>query len=374
MVGRGEVDEAAELVPGCGRDRARHHLRLVRRNRHRPALEARKAGNHHARIVGLQLEEAPPVEDRSNRLFHVVRTPPVLRDEVTQDFPRPVGRRFRLRRRRPGPGIRRHEGEVALQLPDGVRLVLGGVVRHARDAAMHLPAAELLLGYALAGAHRHQRRPAGGQHALPLHHDDELHHGREQGAVPGRRAQHRRDRRRRAREPRHIHEMVHRRQPLADIFVRARPRPVEQPDQRHPVAERQFDHPVLLREVHQAERAAQHGEVLGDHAGNAPVDPPEAGHDAVGGRHLVLHRRHARRRMRRKPADLREAARIHEHGDALARRLLAGPALAGDLRLAAMPFGRGPAAREFVQQVAHPRNPSTGHAATAGRETASGLR
>ena len=42
--------------------------------------------------------------------------------------------------------------------------------------------------------------------------------------------------------------------------------------------------------------------------------------------------------------------RVHEHGDPLARRLLAGPALAGDLRLAAMPFGRGPAAREFVER------------------------
>ena len=78
--------------------------------------------------------------------------------------------------------------------------------------------------------------------------------------------------------------------------------------------------------------------------------------------------------MRRKPADFREAARVHEHGDPFARRLLAGPALAGDFRLAAMSFGYGPAAREFVQQVAHPRNPSTGRAATAGRETASGLR
>jgi hypothetical protein len=78
---------------------------------------------------------------------------------------------------------------------DRVDLVLREVVAHARDPAVHLGAAELLVVALLAGRHLHQRRSGQVDLRLLLHHHHVVAHPRDVGAARRRASKHETNRR-----------------------------------------------------------------------------------------------------------------------------------------------------------------------------------
>ena len=108
---------------------------------------------------------------------------------------------------------------------------------------------------------------------------------------------------------------------------------VEQPDQRHPLLQRQLAQARHLDLAGHPHRAGHHGEVVGGDRDGAPVDVAPAGDHPVGRRLLAVHR--ALREVRAGvDAHLDEGARVDEQVDPLARGQLAGGVLLGDLLLA----------------------------------------
>src|SRR5262249_29908901 len=95
-----------------------------------------------------------------------------------------------------------------------------------------------------------------------------------------------------------------------------------------------------------------HREVVGDGAGRAALDRPEAGHHAVSRRGAAGHVRVVRV-VGRVRADLDEALRVEEEGEPLPRRELAGRVLAGDRGSAAQLGRLGAPAVQLLDQLPH---------------------
>ena len=109
---------------------------------------------------------------------------------------------------------------------------------------------------------------------------------------------------------------------------------VEQPDQRHPLSQRDLAQAGHLELAGHPHRAGHHREVVGGDRARAAVDVAPAGDDAVGGSLLALHRplREVRAAV---DAHLDERALVDQQVDPLAGRELAALVLLGDLLLAA---------------------------------------
>ena len=100
------------------------------------------------------------------------------------------------------------------------------------------------------------------------------------------------------------------------------------------------------------ERAAEHGEVLGEQVDRAAVDRAPAGDDAVAGDLGLLHAEVVAAVLD-EHVELLERALVEQQFDALARGQLAALVLGLDARLAAAQAGVLPPLLEFVENVFH---------------------
>ena len=108
---------------------------------------------------------------------------------------------------------------------------------------------------------------------------------------------------------------------------------------------------ILLR-VRLRERAAEHGEVLGEQINRAAVDRAPAGDDAVAGDLGLLHAEVVGAVLD-EHVELLERALVEQQFDALARGQFAALVLGLDARLAAAETGVLPPLLEFVENVFH---------------------
>ena len=219
---------------------------------------------------------------------------------------------------------------------------------------MDLRAAELLGRHRLVGHRLHHVR-AGDEHvARVAHHEDEVGHRRRIDVAAGARPHDQRNLRDDAGGEHvaleHLAIAAERRHALLD----ARPAGVEQADDRGAVLHRHvLDLGDLLR-MRLAQRAAEHGEILGENIDRAAVDGAPAGHHAVAG---DLGRLHAEivAAVLDEHVELLERIVVEQEFDALARGQLALGVLGRDALLAAAQAGAGAAAVEAGEDVFHGR-------------------
>ncbi len=144
-----------------------------------------------------------------------------------------------------------------------------------------------------------------------------------------------------------------------DALLDARPAGVEEADDRRAVLDRHvLDLGDLLR-MRLAERAAEHGEILGEDIDRAAVDGAPAGHHAVA---RNLGRLHAEivAAMLDEHVELLERIVVEQEFDALARGELALGVLGRDALLAAAEAGAFAAGVEAGEDVLHGRAPGVG--------------
>ncbi len=209
---------------------------------------------------------------------------------------------------------------------------------------MHDGAAKLLGGHLLLG-HRLHHVGAGDEHVGGvLHHEDEVGHGRRIDVAAGARAHDHRDLRDDAGGEHvageHLAIAAERRHALLDAGA-AR---VEQADDRRAVLQRHVLDLGHLLGVRLGQRAAEHGEVLGEHIRHAAVDGAPAGDDAVA-RNLGLLHAELDAAVLDIHVELLEGAFVEQEIEALPRGELAAGMLGLDaLRTAA---GAGPSPPDF---------------------------
>ena len=137
-----------------------------------------------------------------------------------------------------------------------------------------------------------------------------------------------------------------------DAFLDAGAAGVEQADDRRAGAHRHvLDFYDLLR-MGFRQRAAEHGEILGEGEHGAAVDGAEAGDHAVAGDVALLHAEIGGAVLD-EHVELLERAAVHQELDALARGELAALVLRLDARLAAAGARIGAAVFELVENVLH---------------------
>ena len=135
----GELDEVRRLERGLGEQDA-----VVGEDRHRVAVQVREAGDQRGAVVLLELVELRAVDDARDDLAHVVGLARVGRDDAV-DLLGGIKRLSRFSEFSERPAFREFRFETMRRTSDeGVRVVQRVVVRDARDARMHLGAAELL--------------------------------------------------------------------------------------------------------------------------------------------------------------------------------------------------------------------------------------
>ena len=223
-------------------------------------------------------------------------------------------------------------------------LVVGDLhVAHARLAAVHARAAELLLGDVLADGRAHEVRPGERHRAAALDHRHEVGQAGDVGGAGRARSHQRGDLRDHAAH----HDLLAEQVPgageqRAGRLLHARAGGVEQPHERDALGQRQLAQARDLDLAGHAHRAGHHREVVGAHRGQAPVDLAVAGDHAVGRGVDAVHRALGEVRA---PvhAQLDERAVVDQQRDALARGQLLALVLRGDLLLAAAePDARSP--------------------------------
>ena len=185
-----EVDEAGELLGGVRGQPAAVVLRIGGEHADGPARQPREAGHERAAVVAAELEHRAGIEHELEDPAGFVRAPAVARNDREELLLAPVRRVRGLDERRRLPGVLGEIGEEALQLSEGVVLVLGDVV-HRADTRLHAGPAELLLVGRLAHRRRDHRRAGDEQLGAAL--DD---HGEVRADDPRRaKARHRAERR-----------------------------------------------------------------------------------------------------------------------------------------------------------------------------------
>ena len=231
--------------------------------------------------------------------------------------------------------VGREEGEVGLDGLDALVVVVHLEVADPRLAAVDLGAAEVLHRDVLAGHGLGQVRARERHRALADHHRHEVREPRDVGG-PGRAgAEHRGHQRHDARHRHLLAEQVPGAgEQAARGLLDSRPGRVEQPDQRHPLLQRQLAQAAHLQLPGHPHRAGHHREVVGGDRARPAVDVAPAGDHAVGRRLAALHRALGEVRTG-VDAHLDERARVDQQVDPLAGRELAALVLEGDLLLAA---------------------------------------
>ena len=175
---------------GLERALAEQHA-IVGQDADRDAVQVREAGDERGAVTRLELVEPRPVHEPGDDLAHVVRGAQVARKDAV-DLGGVELRRLRLAQieRRP-----RHVGAAQVRHDvtrdrERVRIVVGQVVGHARDARVHVAAPQLLGRDLLAGRGLHERGAGEEDRALVLHDHGFVAHCGHVGAARGARAHH----------------------------------------------------------------------------------------------------------------------------------------------------------------------------------------
>ncbi len=137
-----------------------------------------------------------------------------------------------------------------------------------------------------------------------------------------------------------------------DAFLDARAAGVEQADDRRARLQRHVLDFRDLARVRFRERAAEHGEVLGEHERLPPVHRAPAGDHAVAGDFGLLHAEIGIAVLH-EGVEFLEAAFVQQKIDALARGQFAALVLRLDARLAAAELGARPPLFQLVDDVFH---------------------
>ena len=219
-------------------------------------------------------------------------------------------------------------GQQRLDVVDGVLLVGAEVVRVARGGVVHPGAAQVLHADVLAGDGLDDVR-AGDEHlrgAVDHHHEVGQRGGVDVAA--GRRAHDQRDLRDDAGGLHVAVEDVAVQAEGDHALLDARAAALVDADQRAAGLEREVLHLDDLLAVHLAERAAEDGDVLAEHAHRAAVDGAVAGDHPVAVGPVVLQAEHGGA-VPGELVELDEGALVQQHGDPLPGGLLAPGVLLG---------------------------------------------
>ncbi len=184
-------------------------------------------------------------------------------------------------------------GDDAARDADGVTVVGGIIVGHARLPAVHVGAAQLLRAHVLAGRRLHERRPAEEDRALIAHDDALVRHRRHVGAAGGARAHHDRDLGNA--ERRHARLIVEDAAEVAlvrkDFVLQRQERAagVHHVDARQVVLARDVLRAQMLLHGHRVVGAALDGGIVGDDDAFAAADAADAGDQARGMNVAAVH-------------------------------------------------------------------------------------
>ena len=217
---------------------------------------------------------------------------------------------------------------------------------------MHRGAAELFGGDDLVG-HRLHHVGAGDEHVAGVaHHEDEVGHGRRIDVAAGARAHDHGNLRNDARGDDISLEDFAVTAKRRHAFLDAGAAGVEQPDDRRAGLHRHvLDFHDLLR-VGLRQRAAEHGEILGEGEHGAAIHGAPAGDHAVAGDARALHAELVGAVLD-EHVELLERVAVHEQFDALPRGELAALVLRLDAGLAAAAPRTGAPFVELVENVFH---------------------
>ena len=180
----GQFDKVRALLRGLGKQDA-----VIGQNRHRIAVQVRKPAHQRGAEQRLELIERAVVDQPRNHLAHVERLLAVSRNH-------PVQLLHRIARRQHRAAVQLallvpvQIGDAAAGQSQGVFVILGVMVGHARGAAVHIRAAQRLGADHFAGRGLHQRRPGEEDSRLFAHHDGLVGHRRHVSAAGSARAHH----------------------------------------------------------------------------------------------------------------------------------------------------------------------------------------
>ena len=288
----------------------------------RHAVQAREAGDQRRPVARLELVEARAVDDARDHLAHVVRLPRVLRDDAV-DLLRVVERLLaRLVRHRLGLAAI-EAGDDAARDRQRMAIVVGEVVGDAREARVHVAAAELLGADDLADRRLHQRRPAEEDRALVLDDDRLVAHRRHVGAARRARAHDDGD----LGDPLRAHVGLVEEDPAEVLAIgedlvlarQERAAGVDEVEARQAVLQRDLLRAQVLLHRHRVVGAALHRRVVGDDHAFLAVDAADAGDHSGGGRLAVVHAAGRRAGRSRGTARRRRASRRRARAAAACR-------------------------------------------------------
>ena len=219
-------------------------------------------------------------------------------------------------------------------------------------------AAKLLGGHRLVGD-GFDDIGAGDEHVAGVaHHEDEIGHRRRIDVAARARPHDQRDLRDDARGQHialeHFAIAAERRHALLD----ARPAGVEQADDRRAVLQRHILQLGDFLRMRLAQRAAEHGEILGEDEDGAAIDRAPAGDDAVAGNLGLLHAEIGAA-MLDEHVEFLERSMVEQQFDAFARGQLALGVLRLDARLAAAEPGPGAPAVESFEHLFQGKAPQS---------------
>ena len=251
---------------------------------------------------------------------------------------------------------RRQEVDQPAHLQQALDVVLVGAVGDRGLGGVDRRTAELLRRHHLVGDGLHHLG-AGDEHvAGVLHHEDEVGHRRRIDVAARARAHDDADLRDDAGGQHVALEHLAVAAKRGDALLDARPAGVEQADDRRARLHRHVLHFHDLLRVGLGERAAEHGEVLGEQENGAAVHGTPAGDDAVAGDFRFLHAEVAGA-MLDEHVEFLERALVEQQLDALARGELAALVLRLDARLATTKAGLLAPLFEPVEDVFHAPQP-----------------
>ena len=141
------------------------------------ALDAREAADQRRSVQRFEFVEERCVDEPREDLAHVVAGARIARDEAV-DLARVVGRRLGIGLVAMALGRRREVRHDGAHDRERVLVVVRVVIGDARDARVHVGAAEFLGAHDFAGRRLHERRAAQEDRAVPLDDDGLVRHRR----------------------------------------------------------------------------------------------------------------------------------------------------------------------------------------------------
>ena len=280
------------------------------------SFDVREAADERRAVARLELRERRRVDDARDRLAHVVGMARIGGHDAVDR----LARFLRRPRGLAGPRIVRPHVGVRDRLahePERVLVVDREMVGDARDARVHVGAAELFGGDDLARRRLHERRPAEKDRAGPRDDDRFVRHRRNVRAARRARTHHRGDLRNAGR--RHAGLVV---KDAAEVIAvgkhlrlqrQKRAARVDEIDARQMVLRRDLLRAQVFLDRHRIVGAALDGGVVGDDRAGRAVDRSDARHDSGRRRLIVVHA------VRRQSGEFKKGrARIDEPVDAFA--------------------------------------------------------